>query len=520
MISIIYSTRKHDQNFIDHLRSTCGLKNIQILTYINNGEYSLTEIYNKGLKESTNDIVIFCHDDIKFNRPKWGKKIITHFDKSDYGILGIAGTTDVPISGKWWEDTTKMVGIVKHTHEGKTWESKYSGNFQDRIIETAILDGLFFAVNKNRIRRKFNENIRGFHFYDIDFTFTNHLEKVKVGVIFNVKITHFSIGETNIEWDKNRLYFSELHQDVLPYNLKVKILWEDTHITLKHQPSIGIIIPTKGNVDLLLGCVNSIYEKDNYSNIIIYIADTGSTPEEIIEITEFIDSHTIQFGHKIQLIQYDYYNFAKINNDVVNNYVSEDIQLLLFCNNDIKLINNAITRLVNVYIKNKNTVGTLGGRLHFENGTIQHSGMTLFLKQNNKTQYNIGLTHHGLNSYYNYHSSTQPVLGNTGAFLLINKKLFNNIKQFNENYLECFEDVELNLECLKRNKKNIFIEDAVCYHYESKTRNKNDEKLKRESMDYKKLIPVIIDNPKTYDYFSNVKSHILKQIFNHVKTIN
>ena len=175
--------------------------------------------------------------------------------------------------------------------------------------------------------------------------------------------------------------------------------------------------------------------------------------------------------------------------------------------------------MVNTYNKNKKTVGTIGARLHFGDNTIQHSGMSLFLVENNK-KYNVGLTHFGLKSYYNYHNQTKNVVGNTGAFLLINKDLFNKIGQFSEEYLECFEDVELNIECLRRNRKNIFVSDAVCYHYESQTRNKDENKSLREGNDYRKIIPKIIKNKKTFDYFTNVKKPILDQIFSYGKIID
>jgi len=61
--------------------------------------------------------------------------------------------------------------------------SKYSGDYSDDIIETLNLDGLFIAAHKQRIKVNFNENIKGFHFYDVDFTFNNHLNNVKIGVI-------------------------------------------------------------------------------------------------------------------------------------------------------------------------------------------------------------------------------------------------------------------------------------------------------------------------------------------------
>jgi len=498
MISIVYSTRTPNKQFQEHIKKSIGVKEYEIYEIVNNGTKSLTECYNEGLDKTKNTIVVFCHDDIIL-KEGWGKKVLKHFKETEYGVLGMAGTTDMPEIGRWWQDTTKMVGIVSHSNEGKSWENRYSANFEDEVIETIMLDGLFFVAHKERIKTRFDESFKGFHFYDVDFTFNNHLNGVKVGVMFDIKITHKSIGKTNDEWEKNREQFVEKYKDKLPYKIKPEIKVEHKEIKLKENPKLGIIIPTKGNVNLLKQCINSIHDYDGYTNFKIYIADTGSSDEEKTEIKSFISKTSY-----INLIEYDFYNFAVINNDVVENHMDKDTEVILFCNNDIKLQNNAITRMMDVYIKNKKTVGTIGCRLHYGDNTIQHSGIVMFLHQNRQ----IGITHYGLRSYYTYHNCLKrDVFGNTAAFMMIPKNLFVEIGGFNTEYRECFEDVQLNVECINRNKDNMFVGEAVCYHYESQTRNKSEDKLKRESEDYtKKLIPFILSNKKTYNYFTNIKA--------------
>ena len=492
MISVVFSTRNENIEYKDHIKKTIGLKDFEIIQIINNNQYSLTEAYNKGLNESKNDVVAFIHDDLIL--PKgWGKKMLDHLKNSNYGILGVAGTTDISRSGRWWDNQNRMVGIVKHSHNGRTFESKYSKSFGSEIIETILVDGLFFVVHKNRITSSFSEDVKGFHFYDIDFTFKNHLSGVKVGVVFDVRIVHKSIGQTNEEWDKNRVLFTKKYDKNLPHSIKPDIRFENKTIKLKKKPKLGVIIPTKGNVDLLTNCVNSLWGNDTYDNMIVYIADTGSSDYEKEQIRELINDNT-------KLIEYDYYNFAKINNDVVKNHIDEDTELLLFCNNDIKLLNNGITQMVETYNKNTHLVGTIGARLHFEDNSIQHAGMVSWVDSNRQLQ----ISHQGLRSYYNY-KNFDEVIGNTAAFLMINKSLFNNIGGFNENYIECFEDVELNLECINKNKKNYFVGDAVCYHYESVSRGRTKEALERLQQDYKNnLLPFIINNKKVHKYIKNV----------------
>lgn len=219
MITVGYSTREHNPTFIEYLKKSSGFKNLEVIEKINNGEKSLAQVYNEILKESKTDIVILCHDDIYFEATGWYNKILKHFEKNDFGIIGMAGSTSMPSSGQWWEDRKKMVGIVNHESGGKKWESKYSESFHNNVFETVIVDGLFMAIHRKRIKSNFIEDFKGFHFYDIPFCFENHLQGVKVGVITNIRVTHKSIGQTNEQWEENRKLFAEKYKDSLPVKL-------------------------------------------------------------------------------------------------------------------------------------------------------------------------------------------------------------------------------------------------------------------------------------------------------------
>jgi hypothetical protein len=230
MITIGYSTRKSNPELQEYFRKSCGLSKVQVIEKVNTGEKSLNQTYNEILKESENDIVILCHDDLYFDNKGWGYKILDHFKKSDFGILGVAGSTSLPKSGMWWEDKRKMIGIVNHEHDGKKWESKYSESQGNSIKETILIDGLFIALDKKRIKENFNEDVKGFHFYDLEFCIRNYRQNVKIGVITNIRITHKSIGMTNESWEENRKLFAKRHKDILPLKMskqkgeKLKIL--------------------------------------------------------------------------------------------------------------------------------------------------------------------------------------------------------------------------------------------------------------------------------------------------------
>ena len=230
MITVGYSTREHNPQFIEYLKKSSGFKKIEVIEKINNGEKSLSQVYNEILEESKTDIVVLCHDDIYFDTSSWFHKIKTHFEKTDYGILGVAGTTNMPETGRWWDSRNTMIGIVNHESEGKKWTSKYSDDLGKSIKPTVIVDGVFIALSKSKIKHTFDEEFEGFHFYDIAFCYRNYIEDVKVGVITNVRITHKSIGQTNQQWEDNREFFVKKYGGNLPskipfdVNKRLKVL--------------------------------------------------------------------------------------------------------------------------------------------------------------------------------------------------------------------------------------------------------------------------------------------------------
>jgi glycosyltransferase involved in cell wall biosynthesis len=218
-ISIIFSTRKLDENYVKHLKYSCGLLDPDIIPIENERQYSLSEAYNMGLAKAKHNIVVFCHDDIKFATDNWGRKLCKHFSRNpEYGIIGVAGTDNL-VSGMWWEARESMHGIVNHSDHGKTWTNRYSLDQGNKLKQMIVLDGVMFAIDKTKIVHKFNEDFRGFHFYDLAFGFANYLAGVKLGVCTDIRVTHMSVGITNDEWAANKKQFEELYKDKLPCRL-------------------------------------------------------------------------------------------------------------------------------------------------------------------------------------------------------------------------------------------------------------------------------------------------------------
>lgn len=499
MITIIYSTHKdeiYNKRFKQHLISSSGIKDLEVLEFENFDQYSLSNLYNKGIEMSKNDIVVCCHNDIKLSK-NWGKKLLEDFTNNpEFSIIGKVGTTYFPESGVYWEKMSyNMVGRVFHHPPGqKKWLSKYSPRINE-VIPVISIDGLFMSFNKTKINHLFDETFGKFHFYDHGFCLPNYLDGVKVGVTFSFDITHESVGRPNDEFYTSKDAFVKKYSNDLPIDLKPEKIYvpEIKGKPIKNIGKVAIIIPTKNKIELLFQTITSFYDNCDSNYFDIFIADTGSDVDNLVKIKEFISKF-----NNVKLVEYDYYNFGRINNDVVKNHLDETYEFILFSNNDIKVMNDIIYGMLKT-MKSDKKIGTVGCRLHYGDNTVQHDGIVLYLKSNR-----ILISHKNLRHYHNHSIDETVTVGNTGGLMMIKRTLFNSIGGFNESYQSCLEDVELNLTLLTKGLKNITCGNLVAYHYESQTRNDDKNDVEKSKNDYKDRLIVFISNN-----LNKLKKHII-----------
>lgn len=214
-IVVVFSSHlseDENQKFIKHIDETIGVKH-KVVCYPNFNEFSLPQIYNQAIKDHNEKDCIFvmCHNDIIIKTKNWGKLLLNKFNHTDYSIIGIAGSTFIPKKGTWWEDRSKMYGIVEHTNGVSEWVSQYSNEIRG-IQPVVAVDGLFLSFDPDKIKHGFNENYGKFHFYDIPFCVDNYLDGCDVGVTTIIKVLHKSVGQTDQDWELNRQKFVEEYQ--------------------------------------------------------------------------------------------------------------------------------------------------------------------------------------------------------------------------------------------------------------------------------------------------------------------
>jgi hypothetical protein len=219
-IVVVFSSHLSDeenQKFIKHIDDTIGVKH-QVVCYPNFNQFSLPEVYNRALREHNvvDSVFVFCHNDITIKTRTWGRLLLSKFNSTPFSIIGVAGTTVLPASGMWWEDRSKMYGVVEHTDGMSTWVSEFAVPRKGYTKPVVIIDGVFMAVDPDNIEHQFDEEFKGFHLYDLSFCLPNYLDGCEIGVTTDIRILHQSVGMTNEQWELNRKQFAEKYKDELP----------------------------------------------------------------------------------------------------------------------------------------------------------------------------------------------------------------------------------------------------------------------------------------------------------------
>jgi hypothetical protein len=477
MITIGFSTRVDNQKYIDYLIKTSGLKNVEVIQKVNNGEKSLSQVYNEILEESSNNLIVLCHDDLEFDTKDWGKKIIKHFDNSDYGILGVAGTTEIPKSGMWWEDKRKMLGIVNHKHEGKKFESKYSKSWGDKVTQCCLVDGLFIGINKNQIQHTFNQDIEGFHFYDVDFSFRNFMSDVKIGVIYNVRLTHLSIGQTNQKWEENRILFSEKHQDVLPIKSDINVDYESKEFKFLKKYKIKIIINSGKNLDWIKSTIEKI-ESFNLPNYQINIISDESQTEIIktfeSENVKIFEGFFEELTKNLSILKWE------------EEFVTKDDSLIFFIDKDVEIINNIFSSSCKIFHNEKPNFGCLFPASINEDKSIFSTQFSLL--KNKQNQFSLMLKDNG--SYYNildgYRTNKMGNLSDVFVTTYIN--LINN-DWFDIQYETNLSFNDFAIKCVSKNQKCFIDTDSI-------VTQKTFSDSEKFNQDMNKFVQTIMNNQK------------------------
>lgn len=237
---------------------------------------------------------------------------------------------------------------------------------------------------------------------------------------------------------------------------------------LSSEPKVSVIIPTTGNLQYLKTCVDSLSGITAYRNFEVIVLDNGRG-----KFQDGIDYARAQ-GMKVIEVNEDF-NWAKLNN-VGEKYANGE--LLLFLNDDVEITDSEwLTEMVRLAVRQE--TGVVGCLLLYPNKTIQHAGVFL-VDHGGGARHLFYKQKPGDGIYYHLDQCVREVSANTGACMMVNRQLFNEIGQFDENLSLVGNDIDFCLKCLEAGYRNVWTPYSKLIHHESITRKaapiENDEK--------------------------------------------
>ncbi|PYE32830.1 GT2 family glycosyltransferase [Idiomarina fontislapidosi] len=240
------------------------------------------------------------------------------------------------------------------------------------------------------------------------------------------------------------------------------------------QPKISIIIPTRDALAVTRTCVESVLNKTNYTNFEVIIVDNQSREADTLAWFDEITK-----DERVRVLAYNApFNYSAINNFAVAHASGDWVCLL---NNDTEVINTGwLTEMAQYALRED--VGCVGAKLYYHDNTIQHAGVVMGLWGLAGHSHKFFLRH--APGYMNRLVAVQKYSAVTAACLLVNKKIYQRVNGLNEQDLTvAFNDVDFCLKVQALGYINIWTPYAELYHYESKSRGKDDtpEKQAREA---------------------------------------
>lgn len=201
------------------------------------------------------------------------------------------------------------------------------------------------------------------------------------------------------------------------------------HYTLKEEPFVSIIILCKGKEEYTKQCIQSILEKSSYKKYEIIVVDT--------------------FRFTVKKAKGKY---------------------LILLHNTTKVISPFWIEEMMMYAQ-RDDIGVVGAKLYYPDNTIQHAGIFVGMKTEDKIGYPHRYQKKENLGYMGRLCYAQNVSTVTVACMMIRKTLYEQLGGFNETFAMKYYDVDFCIRVRQAGYAIIFTPYAELYYYQGKVRN-------------------------------------------------
>lgn len=353
--------------------------------------------------------------------------------------------------------------------------SKYK-DYYDKILEKGLFDKTFYLNSYPHVKSSGMDPLIHYLFYgykegklpSASFNLEKYLEKYP-DLKENPLVHYIENNENGFKDHKNPCEFK-----------KDKIISTNSlflnNFTFEEEPLVSIIILNRNGLNHMKCLFKDFKQNTNYSNYEIIVVDNASCDESV----EYL--YSLKKELPIKIIENNKnLSFSKANNEAVKIAKGEYLVLL---NNDMEPTFGWLNEMMGTMLI-EDKIGAVGAKLIFpyypdmenqsKSFSIQHAGVKF---REEISPYVYGPYHENMFSTLIFNKEVnqkKEVIANTAAAILIPKDLYLNLRGLDERFVYGYEDVDFAFKLYQEGYKSIYCPQALLFHHESATRQKNDK---------------------------------------------
>lgn len=223
MLSLIVCSINPDflSNLKENVASTIGLEHEWLVWDNRETGKGICEVYNSMAGTARYPYLCFLHEDLLFKTAAWGKLLIGILQTQDAKLLGIAGSNykSSLYSGWYSGGGARDYSNIYHRLNDHEYHLCIPEKWEPGEAEVVSIDGVFMACPKTSWEKtRFNEQLlKGFHFYDIDFSL-RVARTGKVIVTNRIAMIHLTVGgDFGDKWVEQAFLFHDAMKGELPF---------------------------------------------------------------------------------------------------------------------------------------------------------------------------------------------------------------------------------------------------------------------------------------------------------------
>jgi GT2 family glycosyltransferase/Flp pilus assembly protein TadD len=451
---------------------------------------------NHGARTAVGKYLLFLNNDTEV-QPGWFSPLLTTLEENpDIGIVGpklVFSDGSIQHCGKIWKETRNSLSQPHHIY----YRAPGNAPFVNESREYQALTGACIMVRRSEFLSigPFDEGYEnGWEdddlcyayratgkrsWYCSESTVIHHeskslnekIEEAEERLAAHRNATPGN-GNDRLETERELRLISDIEQQLL--GVRERFLknrrrflskWKECIVRDDFEfyrrdgiPFVSIIIPLFNRLDFTEKCLEALFRNTPEGSYELIIVDNGSTDAT----ADFLKKH-----ERISLVVSNPKNlgFAKACNQGAEAAHGE---YLVFLNNDTEPQPGWLDALVRV-IHADPSIGAVGGKLLFPDGTIQHAGVLIvddkisndpllgihifYGKQNDLPNANIPFCYQAL----------------TAAALMVRRSAFFEAGRFDECYWNGYEDVDLCFALGEKGNLLVYTPESVIIHHESKS---------------------------------------------------